>query len=277
MRVLADAANVDLLHLRLQESLEKSMRAIELAGRADDTHTHVLAGYTAVLANLQLGQLDGARLQASTLMALTEGLRDRFWVCMALRANQDAAQMAGHFDAAREFSDRALAASPTEIRALCTRAVLECEIGDSAQAEIFLDRLVDVMRLTSAGPTIENGVTAAAVAIAGRIGGVPDRPGVAQAAAQPVISFTDAVPFVNATARLSIGLLSVERGEKTAAQEQYLALKPYRGRMWLFVNVATDRVLGLLSQTFGDLDKSASHFEDSQSICRRAGFRPELA
>ncbi|MCH7712060.1 MAG: AAA family ATPase [Chloroflexi bacterium] len=277
MRVLADAANVDLIHLRFQESLDKSMRTIELAGRADDPYPQVLARYTAVLDNLHLGQLEEARLQASAVLAPAEGLRDRFWHSMALRANQDAAQMAGQFGAARELSDRALAASPTESRALCARAMLECETGDFVQGEAFLDRLVEVMRLTPPGPTMENGMTAMAVATAARICGKPDRLDLAQVAAQPVISFADAVPFVEAMARLGMGLQSVERGDKSAAKEQYLALERWQGVMWLFANLAVDRVLGLLSHTMGNLDQAEAHFDDALAFCRKAGFRPELA
>jgi DNA-binding CsgD family transcriptional regulator len=63
-----------------------------------------------------------------------------------------------------------------------------------------------------------------------------------------------------------------------AAREQYVALKPHRGK--LVPNCAgctTDRILGLLARTIGDLDQSMAHFEDSMAFCRRAGYRPELA
>ena len=38
-----------------------------------------------------------------------------------------------------------------------------------------------------------------------------------------------------------------------------------------------DRLLGLLSQTMGNLDQAAAHFEDALVFCRKAGYRPELA
>jgi tetratricopeptide (TPR) repeat protein len=277
MRTLADAANVDLIHMRFQDSLEKSMRAIELAGRTNDPHAQVLARYTAVLDNLQLGHLEVARLQASDVLAPAEGLRDRFWHCMALRANQDAAQMAGHFDAARDLSVRALAASPTEPRGLCARTVLEYEIGNFAQGAAFLDRLVEVMRLTPPGPAMENGITATAIAIIARISGTADRLDLAQVAAESVLASTTATPFVTGTAGLGMALLSVKRGDIPTATEQYIALKPRRGIFWLFINVAVDRVLGLLSHTLGNLDQASAHFEDALAFCREAGYRPELA
>ncbi len=37
------------------------------------------------------------------------------------------------------------------------------------------------------------------------------------------------------------------------------------------------RVLALLSQTIGNLDQAATHFEDTLEFCRQAGYRPEYA
>ena len=36
-------------------------------------------------------------------------------------------------------------------------------------------------------------------------------------------------------------------------------------------------VLGLLSQTMGNLDQAVDHFEDALVFCRKGGYRPELA
>ena len=38
-----------------------------------------------------------------------------------------------------------------------------------------------------------------------------------------------------------------------------------------------DRLLGLLSQTMGNLGDAQTHFEDALAFCRNAGYRPELA
>ena len=38
-----------------------------------------------------------------------------------------------------------------------------------------------------------------------------------------------------------------------------------------------DRILGLLAQTMGNLDRAVEHFEDALAFCRKAGYRPELA
>ncbi|MFB3092244.1 MAG: tetratricopeptide repeat protein, partial [Dehalococcoidia bacterium] len=41
--------------------------------------------------------------------------------------------------------------------------------------------------------------------------------------------------------------------------------------------ISMDRLLGLLSQTMGNLDQAMAHFEDALAFCRKAGYRPELA
>ena len=40
---------------------------------------------------------------------------------------------------------------------------------------------------------------------------------------------------------------------------------------------SVDRLLGLLSQTMGNLDQAGTHFEAALAFCRKAGYRPELA
>ena len=45
--------------------------------------------------------------------------------------------------------------------------------------------------------------------------------------------------------------------------------------MWTVISA--DRLLGLLSQTMGNLDEATGHFEDALTFCRKAGYRPELA
>ena len=52
--------------------------------------------------------------------------------------------------------------------------------------------------------------------------------------------------------------------------------KEQRGTMIETVS-SVDRLLGLLSQTMGNVDQAAAHFEDALAFCRKAGYRPELA
>ena len=60
------------------------------------------------------------------------------------------------------------------------------------------------------------------------------------------------------------------------AEEQYNHLLGQQGTM-IFDLSSVDRLLGLMSQTMGNLAKAADHFEDALAFCRTAGYRPELA
>ena len=52
---------------------------------------------------------------------------------------------------------------------------------------------------------------------------------------------------------------------------------PHRGSVFWRLDRVVDRLLGLLSQTMGDLSQATVHFEESLAFCRKVGFRPELA
>ena len=71
-------------------------------------------------------------------------------------------------------------------------------------------------------------------------------------------------------------MLAVAQGDVTTAREQYAALESLRSNL-TFPALTTDRVLGLLSHTMGNLDQASAHFEDALAFCRKAGYRPELA
>ncbi len=68
--------------------------------------------------------------------------------------------------------------------------------------------------------------------------------------------------------------MAVIRGEGTAAQIPYAALESEATTRFVH---AIGRLLGLLSQTMGNLDQATGHFEDALAFCRKADFRPELA
>jgi len=276
-RILADAANVDLLDGRWQESLEKSIQALALFSPGGTAHVEALARYTAYMSHFALGDLEEARLQASALLPVADRLRDRFWLSLALRANQDAAQAGGDWQTARDLSDRALAVSPMEARSLSSRASLEYETGDFSQGREYVERLIDAMTRTPPGPSPEHGHTALVISVAARISGESGQLDLAEAAAQRILSSPDATGWFTTTARIVMALLSVLRNDVAEAEQQYRALASSKGVMWHFINMSANRALGLLAQTIGRLDEAVTHFDESLAICRKAGFRPELA
>ncbi len=110
--------------------------------------------------------------------------------------------------------------------------------------------------------------------VAAQIGGNAEWLTVAETRAKFVLS-ASVGRFSTTMARVGLALIAVERGDVSAAEEQYAALVSVPGIMVFYID--TDQVLGLLSVTLGRLDQAVAHFEDSLEFCRRAGYRPNLA
>ena len=148
-------------------------------------------------------------------------------------------------------------------------------MGDFRQGEAYLERLLEVLRLTEPGPTLEHGLVAAVIPVIARITGVADRSDVAEAAAETVLSAPSVTPLVAALARFGLALLAVQRGDIGAAKKQYASFE--LARLGPLCGCEDSRILGLLAQTAGNLDDAAGHFEDAVAYCRKVGYRPELA
>ncbi len=74
-------------------------------------------------------------------------------------------------------------------------------------------------------------------------------------------------------------MAAVVRGDGAQSKRSYNALESSVGVLIAPGGLAgtTDHLLGLLSHITGELDQGAAHFENALALCRKAGFRPELA
>ncbi|MFB3092762.1 MAG: AAA family ATPase, partial [Dehalococcoidia bacterium] len=194
MRTLVSAAEVEGYHNRWQESLERSLRAIELIPRIDDPRTEMLAHYWATLPLMVLGEPNEADLHAAAMLSPSERLRHHFYLARSLFAHTCLAQCRGSWQAAREFSDRGLAVSPREARLLGNRLILEYELGDFSLGQVYLERLLEVVQLTASGPTLEHAFLAAVIPVVARITGSSSRFDVAEAAAETILSSPSVTP-----------------------------------------------------------------------------------
>ena len=277
MRTLVASASVDIAHTRYQESVEKSLKAITLANSVDDANAEMEAHRSASLGLRNSGDLQGARYHAEASLALAEQLRNRGWSALVLAANATLAQLAGDWSSAREYSERGLEWSFQDVTLLASRVLLEYEVGDFAQGEALLDRLVEVMEQSNSGPWTPYAYTSVVISLAARITGVMNRFEVAAGAAGIVLSSPIATPLHTTSSRSSLGLMAIQQGDLDSAAEQYTALVSQTGTILTAVLTSVDRILGLLSAFTGNLDQAASHFEDALAFCRKAGYRPELA
>ena len=273
----AYAANVSGVHLRWQESVDNGLRAIELSTGDEHTWADLSARYWIVVPLILTGDLDAARPHA---LALSE-LADR-----RSTTQQSAGQgfslittlvcLEGDWKAGREYSERGLEAAPLHSPLLFSRALLEHQMGEHARGSEYLESLLEAMGRAGPDHSLAAARASNTIPAIARITGISDRLEIAEAAAEGILREQFANAFVMMQAKAALALLAVLKGDEPAAEEHYDYLQEHRGKMiWTVSSV--DRLLGLLSQTMGNLDQATAHFEDTLAFCRKAGYRPELA
>ena len=92
----------------------------------------------------------------------------------------------GDWEAGREYSGRGLDLSPLSPHLLLLRVLLEHETGESAQGEIYLERLLDTIRRAGPDRFLTSVFASMAMAIIARITGVSGRLEIADAATRPL-------------------------------------------------------------------------------------------
>jgi len=277
MRTLAAASDADFYRLRWSAVLERNVRVVELARRANDPHSEAWPHWLAAFSLLCLGRPEEAMAHATAMLQLAEKLHNRGFLASAWVLNALAAHTRGEWQAARDFYDRELSQGSDSFGFLAYRSLVDFEVGDFSLGEAHLERCLEIMGQAQPGPTLEYAYSAVVVPLVARITGDSGRLDVAGEAGESVISSPSAMTFFVTMARTGLGLLAVLRDDAAAAGEHYAILLEYQGTMSRPGPTVVDRVLGLLAQTMGNLDQAMSHFEDSLAFCRKAGYRPELA
>ena len=276
LRTLVNSSTVGFYFLRYHQSLEKSLRAIDLARSANDPYAEVSGHVDAARALHYLGEIESVKEHAIAALTLAERLRDHSWLELANRINGSIAKVEGDWSAARGFNDRGLAIAPRGPALLFDRVELEYQVGDFVQGEAHLARLLEVMRLNPAGSGVEHAAPALVIPWIIRITGVMNQVEVAEAAAETILSSPHSTLLFAQVAKVGLGLLAVVRNDVAAAKQQKDALDLSPG-LEAMGNFASGRVMGLLAQTMGNLEEAASYFEQSLAFCHSAGCRPELA
>src|SRR5262249_36851655 len=154
---------------------------------------------------------------------------------------------------------------PRDARNLGLRTLLEYQLGETAAGEAFLERLLEAMRLTAPGSTVEHSEAAATIALVGRITGRQERFDIAEAAAAAVLSSSVRIPIFDLQARIGLAVLAAERSDPAAAGAQYAELASQSGTVLILFGMVADRLLGLLALTMEELDAAWSHFEAALS------------
>jgi len=275
LQILADGAFVDIYNLLPKNALEKVQQAARLKPDSDYLYYEAVLQYTGAVATMPMGDSDSALAYAQSSLAPAEKLRHRTWLGRAMGGNLYVTKAKGDWTLARSYCDRGLETSPRDVRLLAPRALLEYDLGDFDQGQVFLDRLIALLDISNSGPTVENGWVVSTLALVARITGDTRMFNMIESTADSVIELKTVTPFVETFARIGKAMVAAMQEDPEAAAEQYHALGLIRNLMpYLF---SGDRILGILAHTMGDLDQAAEHFEECLSFCRRAGYRPELA
>ena len=274
MQALAFSADVEGFHFHWQQSLDKALQAIELSHLVDNSLAEMFANLWAGFALTAMGgNEEELRQYSAAFLAAAERLHDRVWLPLALAYSSRSCSAWGDWQKARELSDRGLELAPRQPDLLSGRIMLEYQVGDFEQGEVYLDRLMEVMRTIAPG-SIGPRLTAMVIPIIDSISGASNRFDIAEAAAEFVLSSQSYTSFAGNPSRFGLALIAIQRGDAAAASEQYAVLKEYRQPEPEF---SPDRILGLLAQTMGNQPQAMSHFDDALAFCRKAGFGPELA
>ena len=276
VHALASAAEVENFFFHYAEATSKSLDAIALLVEIDDPRSEMMAHFLAGQGFIHhIGDPVEAERHTRQSIAAAEKLRHHFYLGRALNQMSWLSYRRGDWRAARDFSDRGLAASPRETRLLHTRMILEYEVGNFDDGEAYLDRLLEVMRLTEPGPAYEYAFPAMAIPMAARISGDLRWLDEAEKAANHVFSSSSVTPMVAAMTNTGLALAALQRGDVAAAKQLYFAKQPPETFGGLGPQI--NRLIGLLAQASGSVSEAMAHFEDSLIFCRKAGFRPELA
>jgi len=274
MRVLSSSANIDGMHLRWTESLDKSLQAIELASLVDEPVFKIRGHFWAGNALLcGLGDVAGARSQFSQMLTDAEQLRDNTWIPQGLLLQISTFSLVGDWENAFEHSDRCITRFPDDVGALAQRSLMEYELGNPSQGQHYLERHLQAIQVREDFHGLLN---VAFINLTDQFTGLEHLEETRERA-QAMLSPSQNYPVAQAAARFALGLFAVHSGDGPQASEHYEYLVPYRGSVLWHVDRVVDRLLGLLSHTMGELEQATAHFEDALAFCRKAGFRPELA
>ena len=278
LRILANAAHVDLFNLNFHGNLGKGFRAIELASQVADLgfEEEHARRYT-TMSLLYIGDLERGRQQAEATLRIAERLHQRSLLGWAEWLNAEVAFLEGDWGKTRHHSDRALSQMPRAMHILAQRAHLECELGNYGDAETYLDSLLEVQHLFSPAPSLEFAIPAVLIPVMARINSRFDRFDTVTQSAESVLASPNVLPRHAMSTYAGLAIIAVEQCDSAASVEHYAALKSQSGTLVSILFLCADRLLGLLLQTMGNLDQAESHFEDALTFCRKAGYRPELA
>ncbi len=283
MHIHVKAGRMDWLECRFERALEKCSRAIELSKHFDDFVAEAWARYIASSAALRLGDLPASRIHAAPLVIQIGRLRTHPIWLFELYRHPLTYMLEGKWQTARELNERALKVDEPYVPGLLQRALLEYQVGDFDQGNLFLEQFLEKLELPGKPPTANFtlAATAEVVSTLALISGKLDQLALAEDLSTDLLRPTTAGwprwHRLVLSGRTGASIAAILRTDRKAASEHYPEILPSKGTVFGACAISSDRLLGLLAHTLERTDQAAVHFEEALDFCRKAGYRPELA
>ncbi|MDP6514056.1 MAG: AAA family ATPase, partial [SAR202 cluster bacterium] len=274
MWTLARAGRIAFFYLQPQQCIALDGRAAELNRELDDPNLESFSRMCVVGANLSVGDMEGAQVNSSAMLTMAERARHPAGLVAALWINSLVFLVKGKWDAAREVIDRGLGLNPSHGYLWEAKLLLEYSVGDYSGGEECMETLERLMGSRPPGPVESHVAVALTGLFSGEAAGDVER---FKLGARSYLSSTTSHPYSRTEANMALSLIAVAQDDRSAAKTQYSEMEPWRHTVQDHSNTSIDRLLGLLARTIGEVDTSASHFEDALAFCRTAEYRPQLA
>jgi DNA-binding CsgD family transcriptional regulator len=287
-RSLLLAAFIEREEQNLEQSLQRSLEALEISRRIPDLLRITVAHHLAQEALIAGGMFSRGRRHAAQGLAAAEQLQDRYWLMLACAANHRYRIARGDWHGARDFSDRGLALAPNDPFLLANRARVEYETGNPTDGATYLGRYLQRLRLDLAAPpdraAHQDASVASVVPLICRLVESSEWLDLAETAARALLDS----PTVSAEWRFRgascLALVAAVRRDPIRARECYEHLaemvNPHPKSTVVFCRGSLTFVqaqLARVAHAAGDLDRAAGHFEAAERDCRAAQHEPELA
>ena len=195
METLTNSSQVDLFQSRWQSSLDKSLQAIELVPDVENPRAELIARISGACSLLVMGERERGREFIRPIMPFMERFA-RFWQGQALWFHEHPYRLEGDWQAARDINNQGYEAGTWDPFFLATRVMLEYQVGEFSEGEIYIERIFAAMRAAPPGPWPEYAYSALTTAYVARIIGVSDRLEVALSAGMTVVSSPVATPLI---------------------------------------------------------------------------------
>ena len=209
VQTLHISSNADIQHFHYEECLEKILKAVELSDRNDDHWSKLDTRAQAMGTFTILGDPRQTRRYGEPVLAAMERRHGRDRRSLWLFYFSDLSRLLGDWQTARDYSNRGLKLAPRLDRLLYGRIIVEYELGEFSEGEIYLERLLDTNRSISAGSYHWLSIIPLTIALVSRITGDTDRFDIAEDIAQVWVRSTHIAPYFPMSARLGLAIMAV--------------------------------------------------------------------